>query len=333
MITFYDILESTSCTLEAFNEGYQQIRKEAMNDMQLSRVSWEDIHADPQTDPLTKCVYFAHDVVSAPENLDYILHTWNDVSCQLIRGNSFEIGSLMCFYTTAWTIYNRAEYGHLPKDTECILLLRPWKVTLSKKGAMKLIDYCLEKMEFMSDFVRKPYFHITKLRWQFEYKCFKGNLDESEAKTILRGIDETAQLCNSFKQDWMKLDSFGAMGSAIKLKMEIALYFKDRLHNIEWFRTLVRETEINMKDYVEYFERNRSNIPLYDEAWLRCIQSKFYRMIDATQEAQYYAKLSAAHYLECGRHWRALTEAKNSGDSNLIENCRSVTARATRDVR
>ena len=333
MITFYDILESTSCTSEAFNEGYQQIRKEAMNDMQLSRVSWEDIRADPQTDPLTKCVYFAHGVVSAPENLDYILHTWNDVSCQLIRGNSFEIGSLMCFYTTAWTIYNRAEYGHLPKDSECILFLRPWKITLSKKGAMKLIDYCLEKMEFMSDFVRKPYFHITKLRWQFEYKCFKGNLDESEAKTILRGIEETAQLCNSFKQDWMKLDSFGAMGSAIKRKMEIALYFKERLHNIKWFCTLVRETEINLKDYEEYFERNRSNIPIYDEAWLRCIQSKFHRMIDATQEAQHYAKLSAACYLECGRHWRALTEAKHSGDSNLIEYCQSVTDRATRDVR
>ena len=272
-------------------------------------------------------------MVSAPEYLDYILQTWNDVSYQLIRGNSFEIGSLMTFYLIAWTIYNCAEYGHLPKDTEYILLLRPWKITLSKKGAMKLIDYCLEKMEFMSDFVCKPYFHITRLRWQFEYKCFKGNLDESEAKTILRGIDETVQLCNSFKQDWMKLDSFGAMGSAIKLKMEIALHFKDRLHNIEWFHTLVSETKIELKDYVKYFERNRSNIPLYDEAWLRCIQSKFHRMIDATQEAQHYAKLTAPLYLECGRHWRALEEAKHSGDSNLIEYCQSVAARATRDVR
>ena len=133
----------------------------------------------------------------------------------------------------------------------------------------------------------------------------------------------------------MKLDSFGAMGSAIKLKMEIALYFKesDRLHNIEWFRTLVLESKIDLKDYKEYFERNRSNIPLYDEAWLRCIQSEFYRMIDATQEAQHYAKLSAARYLECGRHWRALTEAKHSGDSNLIEYCQSFTNRATRYVR
>ena len=278
-------------------------------------------------------MYFSHGVVSAPENLDYILQTWNDVSYQLIRGNSLDIGRLMCGYLTAWTIYNHAEYGHLPNDSECILFLRPWRITLSKKGAMKLIDCCLEKMEFMSDFVRKPYFYITKLRWQFEYKRFTGNLDASEAKTILRGIDETAQLCNSFKQDWMKLDSFGAMGSAINLKMEIALYFKTRLHNIEWFRTLVSETNINLKDYEDYFKRNRSSIPVYDEAWLHCIQSKFYRMIDATQDAQHYAKLSVHLYLECSRHWRAVKEAEHTGDSNLIEYCQSVTDRATRDVR
>ena len=316
---FYRILELTSCSPPMFCMGYCHIRKEGMTNIQLSRDSWELVRVNPQADPLLKCIYFSHGMTSAPENLDYILQTWYDISHQLIRGNSFEIGSLFGLYLLAWTIYNCAEYGPLPNNTENILLLGQLKITLSKNGAMKLIDYCIRQTEFMSDFVLKPYFYITKLRWEFECKRFMGDLDESVAKTILKGIDEMVQLCYSFDQEWMKIDSFGAMGSAINLKIEIAFWFKERIRDAYMFRSLKEEADGNLQMLKEYFERNRSDIPIYDEAWLYSVQSKFYRMIGAESQAHRYAEHAARLYLKCGRHWRALEEAKHTGDTNLIQ--------------
>ena len=138
---------------------------------------------------------------------------------------------IMCIinlYLIAWTIHNCAEYGPLPNNSENFLLLGQLIITLTKNGAMELIDYSnyIRQTEFMSNFL-KPYFFITKLRWEFEYKRFMGDLDESVAKSLLKGIDEVVQLCYSFDQEWMKIDSFGAMGSTINLKIEIAICFKE----------------------------------------------------------------------------------------------------------
>ena len=201
-----------------------------MTNIQLSRDSWERVRVNPRADPFLKCVYFSHGMTSAPENLDYNLQTWYDISHQLLRGNSFEIGSLFGLYLIAWTIYNCAEYGPLPNNSENILSLGQLRITLSKNGAiMELINYnnCIRQTEFMSNFVLKPYFYITKLQWEFEYKRFIGNLNESVPKALLKGIEEMVQLCYSFDQEWMKIDSFGAMGSAINLKIEIAICFKE----------------------------------------------------------------------------------------------------------
>ena len=119
-------------------------------------------------------------MTSAPENLDYILQTWYNISHQLIRGNSFEIGSLFGLYLIAWTIYNCAEYGSLPNNTESILLLGQLKITLSKNGAMKRIDYCIRQAEFMSDFVLKPYFYTLQ--------SFDGSLNTSISWMILMNL-------------------------------------------------------------------------------------------------------------------------------------------------
>ena len=186
---------------------------------------------------------------------------------------------------------------------------------------MELINYCIRQTEFMSNFVLKPYFHITKLRWEFEYKRFTGDLDESVAKALLKGIDEMVQLCYSFDHEWMRIDSFGAMVSAINLKIEIAICFEKRIRDAYMFRSLKEEADGNLKMLTEYFERNRSKIPIYDEAWLYSVQSKFYRMIGADSQAHRYAERAARLYLECGRHWRALEEAEHTGDTNLIRYC------------
>ena len=295
-----------------------------MIDLQLSRVSWEDIQTNPRVHPLLKCMHFSWGVASSPENLDYILQTWNDISQQLIKSNSFEIGILMGLYLVAWTIYNRAEYGHLPSDSECIQFPGPLKITLSKEGAMKLIDYCIEKMEFMSEYVRKPYFYITKLRWQFEYKRFMGSLDEAEAHTILKGLDETVQLCNSFEQEWAKDEHlFGILVSVVNQKIEIALYFLNRLQSKDVYQSLKDEIDGNLIRLSKYFKNKCSNISTYEEGWLYSVQSKYYRMIGEHSEARHYAARSAHRFLESGRHWRAVEEARHSEDEKLVEYCES----------
>ena len=319
MIHFCIILELISCT----TERYRHIRKEGMTNIQQSRVLWERIRANPQAPPLLKCVYFCLGMTSAPENLDYNLQTWNDLFCQLIRDhrNILKIGSLFGLYLIAWTIYNCTKYGQLPSNTENILLLGKQKIKLSKEGAKELIDYCFEQTDSMSDFPLKPFFHITKLRWEFEDE---GDLGESVAKKLLKGIEEVFQLCYSFDQEWMKIDSFGAIVSAINLKIEIAIYFKERRQDAYMFQSLKEEADGNLNKLTEYFERNCSNIPIYDEAWLCSVQSKFYRMIGAESQAHRYAERAVHLYLECGRHWRALEEAKHTGVSNLIKRCQSI---------
>ena len=295
-----------------------------MIDLQLSRASWESIQANPRVHPLLKCMHFSWGVASSPENLDYILKTWKDISQQLIKSNSLEVGILMGLYLVAWTIYNRAEYGHLPNNSECIHFPGPLKITLSKEGAMKLIDYCIEKMEFMSEYVRKPYFYITKLRWQFEYKRFMGNLGESEAHTILKGLDETVQLCNSFEQDWAKDEHlFGILVSVVNQKIEIALYFLNRLQNKDLYHSLKDEIDGNLIRLNKYFKNKCSSISTYEEGWLYSVQSKYYRMIGKHSEARHYAARSAHRFLESGRHWRAVEEARHSEDKKLVEYCES----------
>ena len=306
VMDFYRILELTSCAPQTFEVGYRHIRKEGMTNIQLSRDSWELVRVNPQANLLIKCVYFCLGMTSAPENLRYISQTWKDLSQQLTRGESFEIASLFGSYLMAWAIYNCAEYRYLPSNPENIPLLGLPKITLSKDGAMELINYCIEQTDFMSNFPLKPFFHITKLRWEFEERRYKGNLDGSVAKTLLKRINEVVQLCHSFDQDWMKIDSFGAIVSAINLKIEIAIWFDERIRDASKFGCLKEEADGNLRILADYLERNSSVIPIYDEAWLNSVQSKFYRMIGEESQAHRYAERAAPLYLKCGRPWRAL---------------------------
>ena len=319
MVDFYRILKLISCA----PQEYRHIRKEGMTNIQISRDSLELVRVDPQAHPLLKCVYFFHGMTSAPENLDYNLQTWHDISHQLIGGNSFEIGNPIGLYLIAWTIYNCAEYGPLPNNSETILSLGQLKIPPSKNGAMELIDYCISETESISNFPLKPYFHITKLRWEFEYKRFMGDLDESVAKALLKRIEKMVHQCNSFDHEWMKVDSFGARVSAINLIIEIANCFKEKIPEANMFRSLKEEAEGNLKMLTEYLQKNRSDIPKYDKAWLYSVQSKFHCMNGADSQAHRYAKRAVRLYLECGRHWRALEDAKHTRDTNLIRYCES----------
>ena len=71
------------------------------------------------------------------------------------------------------------------------------------------------------------------LRWKFEIECDSGTLNETAASSYLKSIDETFKKCWFQNQDWMKADTFGAMVSAVNLKIEIgnALFFKGRGQN------------------------------------------------------------------------------------------------------
>ena len=317
------------------SEIYRLIRKEGMTNIQLSRESLEQVWDKPEADPFVKLVHFSHGMTSAPQNLRYNLQAWYDISHQVsnIGGNSFEIGSLFALYLIAWTIYNCAEYGPLPNNSETILLLRQLNFTLSRDGAMELIDYCINIRETksMSNFPLTPYFYITKLRWEFEIMRFMGDLDVAKLNTLLQDIAEVVKECSSFDHEWMEIDSFGARASALNLTIEIAICFEERIRDPYMFRSLKEKVCGNLKTLTEYFERHRSDIPIYDEAWLYSVQSKFYRINGADSQAHCYAKRAAHRYLECGRHWRALEEAEHTRDTNLIRYCQSA-CRAVRET-
>ena len=58
----------------------------------------------------------------------------------------------------------------------------------------------------------------------------------------------------------------------------------------------------NLQMLTEYFERNHSDIPIYDKAWLYSVQSMFYCMIGAESQAHRYAERAGHLYLKCVHH-------------------------------
>ena len=327
MICFLsDILKSIPCgpNREKFVENYRHVRKLGGEDVNESQKYWEIIWAEQNEDPLTQSACFFSGMLSAPGNLDYVLETWRKLSENLNRSHYAVFGSMFALYLIAWTIQNWVEKnGSDPEHVDYIPLAyhKSRRIPRTKKGAMKLVKHCIKETKGVVDFVLKPYFDITMLRWKFEIKCDSGTLNETGASCLLKGVDETFQKCWSLKQDWMKADAFGAMVSAVNLKIEIALYFKGRGQN-DKFHSIKREAMHFLNCLNEYFENNQSLITIYDCAWLFSVRSKCFRVDDNETDAQLCAEHSACNYLKCSRYWRAVEEAEFSGNRKLIKHCK-----------
>ena len=274
--------------------------------------------AKPDEDPFFKCVYFFCGNVSAPGNLDYILKNQRDLAYQLERSNSWSIGSLFALYITAWTIYNYSRHSNALNTTPYILLLHPLQISLTTEGAMTLIDYCISQTDNVTDFILKPYIHITKCRWEFEQYKSQQALTRTRIEALLEHTDATIQMCKGFDQEWMIADSFGAMVSVVNLKIEIALCcFSDQ----DIFLSIKGKALHLLDGLTRYFEVNRALMSKYDEAWLLCVQSKRFRLEGNEAKAKEYTRNSAHRYIECGRNWRAVEEARHTGDVRLITYC------------
>ena len=190
---------------------------------------------------------------------------------------------------------------------------------------MTLIDYCISQTDNITDFILKPYFHIAKCRWEFEqYRSQQSQQSPNGTCTcivnLLKHIDATIQMCQEFDQDWMIADSFGAMVSAVNLTIEIALCCFSDQHSVMG-RALRLLDNLN-----KYFEDNqKALISKYDEAWLLSVQAKRFRLVERNEaKAKEYARNSAHRYIECGRNWRAVEEARCSGDLHLITFCKGA---------
>ena len=313
--SFYDLLH---CSRRRFDRKYRYIRKLGATDVKESQYVSQYYLAKKAEDPFFKCVYFFCGIVSAPENLDYILRTQYELIYQLERNDVWCLGSLFALYITAWTIYNSSEYSYPPNPTPYILLLLPKQISLTKEGAMSLIDHCIDQTNNVTDFILKPYFHITKCRWEFEQYKSQQALDSTHIRSLLERTDATIRMCKGFDQDWMKAHSFGAMVSAVNLKIEIALCcFSDQ----DIFLSIKGKAQHLLEDLTRCFEVNQALISKYDEAWFLSVQSKCFRLEGNETQARECASNSAHRYLESGRNWRAVEEARHTGDVHLIKYC------------
>jgi hypothetical protein len=129
-------------------------------------------------------------------------------------------------------------------------------------------------------------------------------------------------MCKEFDRDWMIADSFGAKVSAVYLKIEIALCcFSDRHRYLS-----IKEEALRLLDDLNrYFKVNQAMISKYDKAWFLSVQAKRFRLVERNEaKAKEYARNSAHRYIECGRNWRAVEEARCSGDLHLITFCKGA---------
>ena len=263
---------------ERFARKYLHMRKVGGANVRESQELWKIIWAKQNENPLIQSMYFFSGMLSAPENLEYVLITWTKLSEKLNRSNNAIVGSLFALYLVAWTINNWVgKNGSDPEHIDCITL--PYHRTLciprTKEGAMRLVEYCIEETKDVINFVLTPYFHITVFRWKFEIERDSGTLNETAASRYLKSIDETFEKCWFQNRDWMKADAFGAMVSAVNLKIEIALYFRRREQNDKFCR-IKGEAMDFLNPLNEYFEDNHSLITIYDCAWLSSVRSKFF---------------------------------------------------------
>ena len=309
---------------ETFAVRYQHMRRVGGANVHMSQEFWRIIWAKQNEDPLIQSMYFFSGMLSAPDNLEYVLETWGKLSEKLNRCNNPKVGSMFALYLVAWTIRNWVgENGSHPELSDCIPLPyhTPIPIPRTKEGAMRLVAYCIEETKDIINFVLTPYFYITVLRWKFEIERDLGTLNETAVSCFLKGIDETFEKCWSLNKDWMKADAFGAMVSAVNLKIEIALYYKERGQN-DKFRSIKGKAMRFLNPLNEYFEDNHSLITIYDCAWLFSVRSKCFRIDDYETEARHCAEHSARNYLKSSRYWRAVEEAELSGNMTLIECCR-----------
>ena len=305
---------------------YLYIRKVGGANVQMSQEFWKIIWAKSNENPLVQGMYFFSGMLSAPDNLEYILETWRKLSEKLNRSNSSIVGSMFALYLVAWTIRNWVrENGSHPELRDCIPLPCHTSICIrrTKEGAMRLVEYCIKETEDIINFFLTPYFDITVLRWKFEIEHDSGTLNETAVSYFLKGIDETFGKCKALDRDWMKADAFGAMVSAVNLTIEIALYFKGRGQN-DKFRSIKGEAMCFLIHLNEYFEVNQSLITIYDCAWLFSVRSKRFRIDDNKTKAQECAEQSAHKYLKSSRYWRAVEEAELSGNMRLIERCKKA---------
>ena len=311
---------------ERFAVRYLHMRKVGGADVRKSQELWKIIWAKHNENPLIQSMYFFSGMLSAPENLKYVLKTWAKLSEELNRSNNAIVGSLFALYLVAWTIRNWVgENGSHPEHVDCIPL--PYHKSLciprTKEGAMRLVEYCIEETKDVINFVLTPYFYITMLRWKYEIEHDSGTLNETAASRYLKSIDETFEKCWFQNRDWMKADAFGAMVSAVNLKIEIARYFRRRKQS-DKFCSIKGEAMDLLNPLIKYFEDNHSLITIYDCAWLFSVRSKCFRVDGYETEARHCAEHSAHNYLESSRYWRAVEEAKLSGNSELIKCCMSA---------
>ena len=308
MICFHrDILKSNK---DIFPMRYLHMRKVGGANVQMSQTFWEIILAKQNENPLIQSMYFFCGMLSAPENLAYVLITWTELSEKLKRSNSAIIGSLFGLYLVAWTINNWV--GKNGSDPECIHCIplpyhRSLRIPRTKEGAMRLVEYCIEETKDVINFVLTPYFYITVLRWKFEIQRDSDTLNETAASCILEDIDKTFRKCWFLNRDWMKADAFGAMVSVVYLEFEIACYFQRRGQN-DKFRSIKGEAMDLLSLLNKYFEDNHSLITIYDCAWLFSVRSKCFRINGYETEARHWAWHSAHNYLESNRYWRAVEE-------------------------
>ena len=164
-----DVLESIYYDphREKFVVRYLHTRKVDRANVHMSQEFWKIIWAKQNENRLIQSIYFFNGMLSAPDNLDYVLETWGELSEKLNRSNNAIVGSMFALYLVAWTIRNWVgENGSHPEHFDCIPLPyhRPLRIPRTKEGAMRLVEYCIEETKDVINFVLTPFFYITVLR-------------------------------------------------------------------------------------------------------------------------------------------------------------------------
>ena len=83
---------------EKFAVRYLHMRKVDRANVHMSQEFWRIIWAEQNENRLIQSMYFFNGMLSAPENLEYVLETWGKLSEKLNRSNNAIVGSLLSIW-------------------------------------------------------------------------------------------------------------------------------------------------------------------------------------------------------------------------------------------
>ena len=271
-------------------DTYLKFRQLLGNDVQQSHEAWKELQSI-NAHPLLKVAGLAFGVISTPDTCSYMKQQRNQLEEHLGQHSPDAImARAMMDYAHAWA-YHRENL----------------------KKALNIVKAFYKEMESgdSSNFFLAPCYTVTIGRWTYDanHHCLSHQVIEE----VTYYAYKTLRQLRSLKDEWAIIDTFGMKLNAMVLLLRVKKYYTDNSLSVENLERDIANLSGELRCSLSH-----PNITTYDKAGFYSVRKLIFENVNK-EEFRRCAKISAKLFRKNGQIWRALEEAKLSGDEELLQ--------------